>query len=806
MSSARETNRFSNRDGASSRVFVGYGSHSMQAPGAWKLDDIAACWSQCNESPPSFWVVGERELGKTSVLQHLMSTVARKRHDGERTVVPLFVRCREVSSILEFYHQLFASAPAGSGLAITDVDASSSPFEILDTVLHDLGNLVERLSSPEGPRARVVLLIDDVTAIAGHPWAPVLFDHLRTLIRGGPWPRQDGAARSEDVALAVAGERDLENVEGAPRLLATLEEFPLRALDYREVSDLIGQQVRGVSALFPRWVFRVTAGHPWLVQFVMDAVASLLARAGKPDEPELETLVATRVRESEEYFTVVFQRYLDNLPSRGREVLMHLVLGEKEGLTVDAVASKTAMPARAVRAMFELMLNLGLVNEEKSVDVDGVSEFRVIIRSIERSDFAVPGASRTAPAETTETPGRYFLGDIFRRWFLEHTGGVVLMNEVRQLRSTLDEERRQLLNVPFTLTLSTAPPLLIADGLYTRVCPLEQSTRRMLDLIMTVVGEEKRNVLNLVANQLDSMLRKNEWAQVWSDYVEHARQEEQPPRFVLRVANKELFQFPIELLTFNHEPLGLESPVYKELMTELRKPAYRLSRTLLPEKDVNVLIVGSSRGDEMVPSLEFVEREVVEIVSTLRQRGGDAKFRVGNITVLTPQPGDYGDDVRREPLSPASFENALSGKLGIPFHIVHYCGHYTPSENDTEGGFWVHDGTSLRLFNVSQWSHALKDTTIRMVCLNACVSASIEENANLYQLGAAHAALMAGVPVFIGMRTTILDSTAYEFSRPFYSALLRHGLPEDALFHTRRTLNHSNPTGTAWAAPVMLTR
>jgi CHAT domain-containing protein len=79
-------------------------------------------------------------------------------------------------------------------------------------------------------------------------------------------------------------------------------------------------------------------------------------------------------------------------------------------------------------------------------------------------------------------------------------------------------------------------------------------------------------------------------------------------------------------------------------------------------------------------------------------------------------------------------------------------------------------------------------------------------DASLYHFGAAHAALTTGVPAVIGMRWSIRDSHAYDFSRAFYPHLLKSGVPEIALFETRRELQANNSASTLWAAPVMLTR
>lgn len=785
---------------ASPDVFSGYSDLLLRLPGGWTLEEMANCWLQLEGGGPSFWLVGERKLGKTSLLlrlEHLLLAQS-KNPGGSRIAVPLYFSCKGVFSLAGFYGKLFGRAAEileeSSGnepfpLNIdtntfhrlqSELQAQATDFDLLDYADRALGSLVAQLSLAHRLGVRIVFLIDDVADAVTEGWAGSLFEHLWALLRGRPFFLPGGQSRPEDLVAVLAGERNIEQECGCGGLFEILEELPVRPLTASEVAALItNPHPIQLGVFWPSRIYRATAGHPWLVQFVMKHIVDLFEPDPQRHDQIFESIVTNRFQENPEGLNV-FSRYLESLHG-DVGILAHLAL-ERQGSSLEALNGRTGFSVAAVSGRLEHLMNLGVLYQ--------------------------------APGETQDAEGRYALCDIFRHWFLTHTGGTVFIAEIEQLRAAVCLERTQLqiLNVPFTLTLGLNPDFLLADGLYTRLVVLDRDLSKSLGRIKTLLRTEgQKEILDIVAEDLKETLRQSEWEPIWNDYVHKAPAQGRDLRFVLRAGDVELFQFPIEILSFNDRPLGLEAPVYKELITGQREPAYRLSRNLLTlETDLNVLVVGSSRGGEYdgryYPDLPFVNQEVTEIADTLLAGGPEQRLKIGKIIALVDTAEELPEGVQKDDLSVANLSRALRGELGPRFHLFHYCGHYIPNRDDRAGGFLLHDGKSLELFNLAEWRNALSPTRLRLVCLSACATAGHVQAPNLYHLGAAHAALTTGVPVVIGMRWSIKDVQGYEFSRNFYPQLVQSGIPELALLETRRKLSEDPNGGSLWAAPVMLTR
>lgn len=776
---------FSTERHASPEMFFGYSGTSSRPPGGWKLEEIVGCWLQSTDGPPSFWAVGERKLGKTSLLVRLEDLLNSQRGEAPRLPVPLLLSCKGVADIAGFYRQLFERAAqtlAGREQALeldelmlfAEGNGPATALELFERARADLGRLVAQLSPEGSPRARLILLVDDAGSAVERGWAKTLFEHLRVLLRGCPTPCSDDAFGRDDVAVVIAAERGIERADGARGLLDLVEELPLHTLDLNEVATLIGESFKRFRRSWPHRIYSATAGHPWLVHFVMERIVASGANDVQEQEPDLDAIVKTQFRAFKDGVSI-FRLYLDSLMDRSVEILAHLAM---KGSTADDLAAKTKLSIAAVARRLEQMLNLGIVYQ--------------------------------TPGDAADAQCRYFLGDIFKQWFIAHTGSNVLLSEIEVLRSSTVTAQKAVLNAPFTLTLGIDPEFVLVDGLYTRLVPVgPRFPQNLRNITALTRNEAAKGDLDLVADELKEALQQSNWEAVWNDYVDHSGAD---ARFVLRVANPDLFQLPIELLPINGRPLALERPVYKELMAGQREPAYRLCGNLLsPETELNVLLIGSGRKgiyeERQYDELPLVATEIAEIAASLRAKSTGRRLKIGRVAAVVEPDVNLPKGVDRLQLSTANVARALRGELGGPFHVLHYCGHYIHNRDKSAGGFLLHDGESLKLFNLAEWYHTLnQQTPLRLVCLSACDSAGHRQDPDLYHLGAAREALQCGVPVVIGMRWSIRDSRALEFSRAFYPQLLEFGVPEVALWKTRRALNEKEPGNSLWAAPVMLTR
>jgi CHAT domain len=786
---------------ASPEIFRGYGDPvTPRAPGGWTLQEIAGSWLQLHGPAPSFWVVGHRKLGKTSLLLRLAYLLRLEGQGPEnpRIVVPLYLSCKGVATLAAFYSKLLARAgeilAAGAGqapspwnldvgkFALLRTDPQRTDLELLDLAIDDLDRLAEQVSLGSRQEARIVLLLDDVGAAVDAGWAGSLFEHLRTLLNGWPFLFRGNGSRRKAFVVALASDWSLEKKREARGLLELLEELPVRSLGVAEVTALI--TVSGPVELDPRWRFRIykaTAGHPWLVQFVMKHVVDSFGPDVQRHDQLFEAIITERFQESSEGAEIL-GHYLKHFHDNVR-ILAELAV-DRQGISLPALAAKTGLSAAALGERLEAMVRCGVLYQP--------------------------------PGDAPEAEGRYALGDIFRHWFLAHTGFASFVDEIERRREAGTREREDLRvsNAPFMVTMGLSPDFLLADGLYTRLLGLNgeliQESFALIDLLVQSEGQKKN--LDVVAQNLRKMLRQSEWEPVWSNYCQKAAAEGRQPRFVLRVSDKSLYAFPIEVLKFDDRPLGLSAPVYKELMADQRETAYRLCRNSLPlDPSLNVLLVGSGRRgtfrNREYPGLGYVAEEVREIVRLLLEEGSDHGVEIGKIAALVDAAVELPEAVQRLAPSAANLKRALRGGLGLNFHLFHYCGHYIPNDGDEEGGFLLRDGDRLELFNLASWRNALaQQKTLKLVCLSACGSAGHVPEPNLYHLGAAHTALTSGVPAVIGMRWSIKDSQGYSFSSVFYPQLLQSGVPELALFEARAKLLEMESASTLWAAPVMLTR
>lgn len=109
---------------------------------------------------------------------------------------------------------------------------------------------------------RLILLLDEVDQLVGHPWTEPLFDQLRSLVYSGP--------HSNRVRLVLAGSRrfiDEVSSTGSP-LNNILERHFLLALARPGYDDLIARSSDLPTVVIDA-VWQQSGGHPWLAQYLL---------------------------------------------------------------------------------------------------------------------------------------------------------------------------------------------------------------------------------------------------------------------------------------------------------------------------------------------------------------------------------------------------------------------------------------------------------------------------------------------------------------------------------------------------------
>jgi len=209
-------------------------------------------------------------------------------------------------------------------------------------------------------------------------------------------------------------------------------------------------------------------------------------------------------------------------------------------------------------------------------------------------------------------------------------------------------------------------------------------------------------------------------------------------------------------------------------------------------RPLRILVVIAGPDDQ--PELNF-EQELAVMQEAL-----DEAQRQGWVQV------DYLDDATLE---------ALRERLGREeYHVLHYTGHGAYSETEEKGQLCFEDETgradlvsadALRPLLINQPS-------LRLAILSACQSA---QTGGLEAFDSVATGLLAAdLPAVLAMQSSILDQSAIEMARVFYTQLARGQTPEQALFQARYAMDQLDQRRPAknqerrfdWGVPALYLR
>ena len=164
------------------------------------------------------------------------------------------------------------------------------------------------------------------------------------------------------------------------------------------------------------------------------------------------------------------------------------------------------------------------------------------------------------------------------------------------------------------------------------------------------------------------------------------------------------------------------------------------------------------------------ERELAVIQDAL-----DDAMRAGQVEV------DFLDDATFPAL-----QDALSRK---PYHVLHYTGHGAYVEKEKRGVLCFEDeeGQTDRI-GADKLRPLLTGRELRLVVLSACQSA---RTSGLQAFDSvATGLLQADLPAALAMQFGVLDDSAIEMARVFYTELARGRSPVEALHQARQAMRH----------------
>lgn len=198
-------------------------------------------------------------------------------------------------------------------------------------------------------------------------------------------------------------------------------------------------------------------------------------------------------------------------------------------------------------------------------------------------------------------------------------------------------------------------------------------------------------------------------------------------------------------------------------------------------RPLNVLVLTSSPHN--VPPLPEAESEaeaVVRILSGLKAEG-----KAGRVDLLPH----------------VTKESLLRQIQKHEYHVLHFIGH---GDFEDEKGYLAFEGEggNVDLVGGEALAYRFKESALRLLFLNSCKSAVASRRGAL--LGAAQAALAAGVPAAVAMQDEIGDAAAAAFAREFYRALAG-GVPLDDCVREGRLgiFDAAGPRRADWAVPVL---
>jgi len=182
---------------------------------------------------------------------------------------------------------------------------------------------------------------------------------------------------------------------------------------------------------------------------------------------------------------------------------------------------------------------------------------------------------------------------------------------------------------------------------------------------------------------------------------------------------------------------------------------------------LRLLVVIAGPDDQH--ELDF-ERELAVIQDAL-----DDAMRAGQVEV------DFLDDATFPAL-----QDALSRK---PYHVLHYTGHGAYVEKEKRGVLCFEDEEGQTdLVGADKLRPLLVGRDLRLVVLSACQSAKTSGLEAFDSV--ATGLLQADLPAALAMQFGVLDDSAIEMARVFYTELARGRSPVEALHQARQAMRH----------------
>jgi CHAT domain-containing protein len=252
---------------------------------------------------------------------------------------------------------------------------------------------------------------------------------------------------------------------------------------------------------------------------------------------------------------------------------------------------------------------------------------------------------------------------------------------------------------------------------------------------------------------------------------------------------------PYELL-YDTEPLAVRYPLCRQVTgvpSRIQSLSDFLAALRKQKLSLRVLLIASNTGGIDPDG----ETQILE--EQIRQKTDALKIKA---------------EVKRVSTDEASIKAVEQLLNRCAYHIVHYAGHgYFDAATGEDSGlvFWSkpkQQGGVARL-TARALAQRLQGSETVLFYLSSCVGSTVGGEHLLHSsdyLGVMDAIVQAGVPVVLGYRWYVTDSSAKRFASNFYNALFETQSPPQAALHARREIYIQDATDETWTSPILVTQ
>ncbi|MBN1641537.1 MAG: CHAT domain-containing protein [Anaerolineae bacterium] len=222
-------------------------------------------------------------------------------------------------------------------------------------------------------------------------------------------------------------------------------------------------------------------------------------------------------------------------------------------------------------------------------------------------------------------------------------------------------------------------------------------------------------------------------------------------RLKLNIEAPELMQMPWEYL---YDPDAQTFPALspRTPITRYTNPRQHEPPPLSFESPLRILLVSAQPGDQPQLDVNAERDQIVQAMDVLQTTG----------------------KVQIEALQHATVRS-LQSMLRRPFHVLHYVGHGVYDERTGSSMLVMEDEDGdTHAISAAQLQYLLRDTTVRLTVLNACLTARGAAGRSI-----AGELMRAGLSATLAMQFAISESSATIFAGEFYRTLA-DGWPVDA--------------------------